>query len=33
MYHIIMNTFLGNYMKCKTQVRAYGHRTLFWYYL
>jgi len=27
-YHIIVNAFLDNYMKCKTQVMAYGRMTL-----
>jgi len=31
MYHVIVNTFLGNYMRCKTQVAAYSHRVMLWY--
>jgi len=27
MYHVIVNAFLGNYMRCKTQVAIYGRRT------
>jgi len=28
MYHVIVNVFLGNYMRCETQVVTYGRRTL-----